>query len=371
MRGLHVPRGLPFVLPYLPFLIVFGIAPTVYALDLAFTNAGGGWVGFHNFVRTYDDFRFAPGVQAHLPLHGRLARRADGVRRRPRPAPARTGRTGVVDVPLPLLHAGRPGRSRGGRDLAVHARPHRQPGVVPAARRVRGAHLRPVDRPRKPALHLRHDRVLDRRRRLDRGDVRRAEHDPARPRGGGAHRRRRPLHDRVPPEAPADPQVDRLHADPLVRDGHAALCRASARATGELRSRPRHLVGEPARLPAGVPVRGLQRGRRHRRRPARDRARRRRADRHPLAASSGRTSDADSPARARAAARRPRGSSPSSSSRPSSGWSSRRRRPTQRSSRAARSRSGASGTSGTPGSTWTRSAATSTGAGSPTRSSTR
>ncbi len=62
-RGLHVPRGLPFVLPFLPFLIVFGIAPTIYALELAFTNAGGGWVGFHNFVRTYDDFRFIPAFK--------------------------------------------------------------------------------------------------------------------------------------------------------------------------------------------------------------------------------------------------------------------------------------------------------------------
>jgi multiple sugar transport system permease protein len=62
-RGPHVPRGLPFVLPYLPFLIVFGIAPTIYALDLAFTSAGGGWVGFHNFVRTYDDFRFVPAFK--------------------------------------------------------------------------------------------------------------------------------------------------------------------------------------------------------------------------------------------------------------------------------------------------------------------
>jgi multiple sugar transport system permease protein len=57
-RGPRALRGLPFVLPYLPFLIVFGIAPTIYALDLAFTNVGGGWVGFHNFVRTYQDFRF-------------------------------------------------------------------------------------------------------------------------------------------------------------------------------------------------------------------------------------------------------------------------------------------------------------------------
>jgi multiple sugar transport system permease protein len=54
---------LPFVLPYLPFLVVFGIAPTIYALDLAFTNVGGGWVGFHNFVRTYQDFRFIPAFK--------------------------------------------------------------------------------------------------------------------------------------------------------------------------------------------------------------------------------------------------------------------------------------------------------------------
>jgi multiple sugar transport system permease protein len=54
---------LPFVLPYLPLLIVFGIAPTIYALDLAFTNVGGGWVGFHNFVRTYHDFRFIPAFK--------------------------------------------------------------------------------------------------------------------------------------------------------------------------------------------------------------------------------------------------------------------------------------------------------------------
>jgi multiple sugar transport system permease protein len=58
-----VPRGLPFVLPYLPFLIVFGIAPTLYALDLAFTNLKGGWVGFDNFARTFHDFRFLPAFR--------------------------------------------------------------------------------------------------------------------------------------------------------------------------------------------------------------------------------------------------------------------------------------------------------------------
>jgi multiple sugar transport system permease protein len=62
-RGLRNFQGVAFVLPYLPFLVVFGIAPLVYALDLAFTNVGGGWVAFHNFVRTYNDFRFVPAFK--------------------------------------------------------------------------------------------------------------------------------------------------------------------------------------------------------------------------------------------------------------------------------------------------------------------
>jgi len=67
-RGLRVPRGAAFVLAYLPFLILFGVAPTIYALDLAFTDANGGWVGFHNFVRTYQDFRFLPAFK-HILLY--------------------------------------------------------------------------------------------------------------------------------------------------------------------------------------------------------------------------------------------------------------------------------------------------------------
>ena len=59
-------RGLPFVLPYLPFLIVFGVAPALYALDLAFTSTGGGFVGFDNFARTYHDFRFIPAFEHTL-----------------------------------------------------------------------------------------------------------------------------------------------------------------------------------------------------------------------------------------------------------------------------------------------------------------
>jgi multiple sugar transport system permease protein len=56
-------RDAPFILPYLPFLILFGIAPTIYALVLAFTNVKGGFVDFHNFVRTFDDYRFAPAFK--------------------------------------------------------------------------------------------------------------------------------------------------------------------------------------------------------------------------------------------------------------------------------------------------------------------
>jgi multiple sugar transport system permease protein len=68
MRGLRATRGLPFVLPYLPFLIAFGIAPMIYALHLAFTNTDGGWAGFHNFTRTADDYRFGPAFK-HILLY--------------------------------------------------------------------------------------------------------------------------------------------------------------------------------------------------------------------------------------------------------------------------------------------------------------
>jgi multiple sugar transport system permease protein len=63
LRGLRGARGLPFILPYLPLLIGFGIGPMIYALELAFTNDGGSWVGLHNFVRTANDFRFLPAFK--------------------------------------------------------------------------------------------------------------------------------------------------------------------------------------------------------------------------------------------------------------------------------------------------------------------
>ena len=101
-------RGaLMFVLPYLPLLLLFGLIPMGYALKLAFTNDTGHWVGFSNFTKTFDDYRFKPAfkhilvyttvwlaglvifvVGLTLLLHGRASR-------------------SLVDLPIPVLHAGR------------------------------------------------------------------------------------------------------------------------------------------------------------------------------------------------------------------------------------------------------------------------
>ncbi len=62
-RGLRASRGFPFILLYLPLLVVFGIGPMVYALVLAFTNSSGGFVGFDNFVKTATDFRFVEALE--------------------------------------------------------------------------------------------------------------------------------------------------------------------------------------------------------------------------------------------------------------------------------------------------------------------
>jgi len=69
-RGLRVPRGLLFVAPYLPFLIVFGILPMIYALYLAVTNRRGGFAGLGNFTRTVKDFRFLPAFEHILQYTG-------------------------------------------------------------------------------------------------------------------------------------------------------------------------------------------------------------------------------------------------------------------------------------------------------------
>ena len=180
-----------FVLPYLPFLLVFGILPMIYALYLAVTNDTGGWAGIEQLHQDDPRLPLRPRVRAHPALHERVARLPHRARRRAGAAAARPRQPGLVGLPLPLLHSGRAGRRIVRPGLAVHARPVRQPRFVSAAPRARLAPVRRVDRAREPALRLRDDRVLDRGRRLDRRHVRRAEHHPARAGGGGADRRGR------------------------------------------------------------------------------------------------------------------------------------------------------------------------------------
>jgi ABC-type sugar transport system permease subunit len=67
-HGLRGWRAFAFVVPYLPLLVVFGILPMVYAVDLAFTNDSHGFVGFHNFVKTATDYRFMPAFK-HILLY--------------------------------------------------------------------------------------------------------------------------------------------------------------------------------------------------------------------------------------------------------------------------------------------------------------
>ncbi|MFI1855333.1 carbohydrate ABC transporter permease [Streptomyces sp. NPDC020480] len=54
--------GTAFVAGYVLLLIAFGILPTGYAVYFAFTEAGGRFTGFSNFVTTAHDFRFLDAV---------------------------------------------------------------------------------------------------------------------------------------------------------------------------------------------------------------------------------------------------------------------------------------------------------------------
>jgi multiple sugar transport system permease protein len=68
VRGRRTGAGVAFILPYLPFLIGFGIAPMIYAIVLAFTTSSGGWAGAGNFTRTFKDYRFLPAFE-HILLY--------------------------------------------------------------------------------------------------------------------------------------------------------------------------------------------------------------------------------------------------------------------------------------------------------------
>lgn len=60
--------GIAFVAAYVLLLIAFGILPTGYAVYFAFTDAGGTFTGFSNFVTTAQDFRFLDAV-GHVALY--------------------------------------------------------------------------------------------------------------------------------------------------------------------------------------------------------------------------------------------------------------------------------------------------------------
>ncbi|MEV0408839.1 sugar ABC transporter permease [Actinoallomurus sp. NPDC050550] len=60
--------GHAFVAPYVVLLIAFGVVPTVYAIDFAFTDATGRFAGLANFTSAAADFRFVPAI-GHVALY--------------------------------------------------------------------------------------------------------------------------------------------------------------------------------------------------------------------------------------------------------------------------------------------------------------
>ncbi|MFC9930513.1 carbohydrate ABC transporter permease [Streptomyces sp. NPDC127190] len=60
--------GVAFVAAYVILLIAFGVLPTAYAIYFAFTDAGGTFTGFSNFVTTAQDFRFLDAV-SHVAVY--------------------------------------------------------------------------------------------------------------------------------------------------------------------------------------------------------------------------------------------------------------------------------------------------------------
>jgi multiple sugar transport system permease protein len=55
--------GYTFVAVYVLLLLFFGFAPSVYAIYLSLTRAGGNWAGLSNFFSTGRDFRFLPAFE--------------------------------------------------------------------------------------------------------------------------------------------------------------------------------------------------------------------------------------------------------------------------------------------------------------------
>ena len=64
----HGRGGYGFVALYAVLLLAFGVAPTVYAVILAFSGTDGGFAGLSNFTSTARDFRFLPAAE-HIGLY--------------------------------------------------------------------------------------------------------------------------------------------------------------------------------------------------------------------------------------------------------------------------------------------------------------
>ena len=62
-RGGPRRAGYGFVAGYLVLLVLFGVAPTLYAVWLAITNSSGQLVGLGNFTQVLGDFRFLPAFE--------------------------------------------------------------------------------------------------------------------------------------------------------------------------------------------------------------------------------------------------------------------------------------------------------------------
>src|SRR5690349_10028617 len=60
--------GYVFVSLYALLALAFGVVPSLYAVQLAFTNTDGGFAGLGNFTKVVGDFRFWPAV-FHVTLY--------------------------------------------------------------------------------------------------------------------------------------------------------------------------------------------------------------------------------------------------------------------------------------------------------------
>lgn len=62
------PIGYAFVSLYALLALAFGVGPSLYAVYLSFTKAGGGFAGVSNFRKVAGDFRFWPAVR-HVTMY--------------------------------------------------------------------------------------------------------------------------------------------------------------------------------------------------------------------------------------------------------------------------------------------------------------